>query len=233
MNHHQRQFFRSIAIFDSLSDDSLDEVMAGFHVRIFARNEFLFMEGDAPNGFYIVAAGQVRLYKTSPRGREFTIAIHRDRQFFDLAPLFDAKAHPVSAQALTNARVYATTFSHMREMMVTFSTLNRSLELQVVSLLRRMAFIASELAFTDVSARLARLLIISARNDGRRTPAGVMLGWGLSQSEIGHLLGAAREVVSRNLRNMERQGLVERTHNGILIRDWQGLSKVARASEKV
>ncbi len=225
---HQRQFFRSVAIFSRLSDEALDEVMRGFHVRMFSRDAFLFVEGDESVSFFIVAAGRVRLFKTSPRGREFTIAIRRARQFFDLPPVFDGKPHPVSAGALTNLRLYVSSLPHIQEMMARFPELHRALDVHLAEMLRGMADVASDLAFTDVSTRLARLILISARNDGRETPDGVSLEWGLSQSEIAHLLGTAREVVSRNLRSLEKAGWVERTHSGILIRDWGALEKMAR-----
>ena len=225
---HQRQFFRSVSIFSGLSDEALDEVISGFHVRVFSREAFLFVEGDASSAFYIVAAGRVRLFKTSPKGREFTIIIRRAREFFDLPMLFDDGPHPVSARALTNLRLYVSTLPHIQAMMARFPQINRSLERHLAGMLRHMAEVASDLAFTDVSTRLARLILISARNDGRETPRGVSLEWGLSQSEIAHLLGTAREVVSRNLRQLEREGLVERTHSGILIRDWHALEQMAR-----
>ncbi len=225
---HQRQFFRSISLFSRLSDEALDEVMTGFHVRLVSRDAFLFMEGEESTSFFIVAAGRARLFKTSSRGREFTITLRHARQFFDLPPVFDSRPHPVSASALTNLRLYVATLQHIQEMMARFPALNRMLEIHLADMLRRMADVASDLAFTDVSTRLARLILVSARNDGRETPDGVSLEWGLSQSEIAHLLGTAREVVSRNLRSLEKEGLVERTHSGILIRDWSALEQMAR-----
>jgi len=225
---HQRQFFRSVSIFSRLSDEALDEVMTGFHVRLISRDAFLFMEGEESTSFFIVAAGRVRLFKTSPRGREFTITLRHARQFFDLPPVFDGRPHPVSAIALTNLRLYVTTLQHNQAMMARFPALNRALELHLAEMLRRMADVASDLAFTDVSTRLARLILVSARNDGRETPDGISFEWGFSQSEIAHLLGTAREVVSRNLRNLEKEGLVERIHSGILIRDRRALERIAR-----
>lgn len=225
---HQRQFFRSVSIFSRLSDDSLAEVMAGFHMRLISRDAFLFMEGEESASFFIVAAGRVRLFKTSPKGREFTITLRHARQFFDLSPVFDGRPYSVSASALTNLRLYVTPLQHIQTMMARFPVLNRALEIQLAEMLRRMADVASDMAFTDVSTRLARLILVSARNDGRETPDGISVEWGLSQSEIAHLLGTAREVVSRNLRSLEKERLVERTHSGILIRDWRALERKAR-----
>ncbi len=230
MNLHQLRFFRSISIFAALPDDALQEVMAGFHARVFARNEMLFLEGEEASRFFIVAAGRVRLFKTSDQGREFTFFIPRARQVFDLPPLFDDKPHIVSASALSDARVYVAPLDHVQHMARRYPSLYRALTMQLSLATRRIARIASDLALTDVTTRLARLLLVSSDSEGQRTPDGILLALGLSQSEIAHLLGTAREVVSRAFRHLEKEGLVTRTRQGILIRDRGKLASIAHLS---
>ncbi len=231
MNPFQLRFFRSILLFAGLSDRALEEVAAGFHARVYARNALLFLEGDTPAAFYIVAAGRVRLFKTSEQGREFTFFIANARQTFDLPPIFDDQPHPVSAAALTDARVYLASRAFVQTMARRYPVLYQSLALELSRAARRLAAIAADLALTDVTTRLARLLIYSSQSEGVPTDEGVLLTLDLSQSEIAHLLGTAREVVSRAFRQMERQGLVERRRQGILIRNPDHLAKIARLQQ--
>ncbi len=228
-HRHRRRFFQSVLIFSRLDEAALDEVIAAFHVRVYPREGILFLEREEAARFYIVAAGQVRLFRTSSQGREFTLALARARHFFDIPPLFDNKPHVISAQALTTVRVYAIARDAMQQIMGRYASVERGLAYAMAQRLRRVADTASDLAFSDISTRLARLLVVSARNDGRPTPQGVVLEWELSQSEIAHLLGTAREVVSRHLKTLEKAGVVERTtRKGILIRDWQRLEEIAK-----
>ncbi len=226
-HHHRRRFFRSVPIFARLDEAAMDEVIAAFHVRVYPREGILFLEMEEAAHFYIVAAGQVRLFRTSRQGREFTLALARARHFFDIPPVFDNKPHVISAQALTTVRVYAIARDAFQQIISRYPSVERGLAYAMAQKLRRIADTASDLAFSDISTRLARLLVVSARHDGRPTPQGVVLEWGLSQSEIAHLLGTAREVVSRHLKMLERAGVVERSRKGILIRDWQRLEEIA------
>ena len=227
MNQHQITFFRSTPIFARLPDEALQEVIAGFHSHIYARHEILFFEGDEATNFFLISAGRVRLYKVSDQGREFTLFIVRSRQVFDLPAVFDSDPHAVSAAALSDARVYVTSLSHIQEMAQRYPPLYRTLARQLSAVTRRIADIASDLALTDVATRLARLLLVSSRSQGATTPEGILLTLDLSHSEIATLLGTAREVVSRTFRNLERDGFVKRTRHGILIRDPHKLAEIA------
>jgi len=232
MNQHQLNFFRSVPIFARLPDAALVEVTAGFHPRIYARNEFLFWEGEKADAFFIVAAGRVRLFKTSEQGREFTFFITNVRQAFDLPPIFDNQPHPLTASALSDTRVYVTPLAHIQEMARKHPPLFRALARQLALATRRIADTASDLALTDVTTRLARLLLVSSESEGQPTDDGILLTLELSQSEIAHLLGTAREVVSRAFRHLEQEGLVIRTRNGVLIREPEKLEEMAHRRNK-
>ena len=228
MNQHQLRFFRSVPVFTHLPDQALTEIAAGFFPRVYSRNEYLFWEGEEVTSFFVVAAGRIRVFKTSDMGREFTFFIANARRVFDLPPIFDGKPHPLSASALSDARVYQAPRSFVQEMAQRHPALYRALAQELSRATRNIAAIAADLALTDVTTRLARLLIYSSQSEGLPTDEGVFLTLELSQSEIAHLLGTAREVVSRSFRQLEREGLVERRRKGILIRNPDELSRVAR-----
>lgn len=228
MDQHRLAFFRSVTIFAHLSDGAIEEIMAGFHSHTYARGGILFLEEEPVTSFFLVAAGRVRLFKTSVQGREFTFFIAHPRQVFDLPPIFDSKPHPLSASALSDARVYLAPLSHIQRMVKRFPEFYLALARELSTATRRIARIASDLAFTNVSTRLARLLIVSSESEGYPIDEGMMLSWDLSQSEIAHLLGTAREVVSRALRQLEKEGIITRTRRGILISDQARLKKMAR-----
>lgn len=232
MNQHRFAFFHSVTIFAHLSVSAMREIMAGFRSHTYARGEILFLEEESATTFFVVAAGRVRLFKTSVQGREFTFSIAHPRQVFNLPPIFDNKPHPLSASALSDARVYLAPLSHIQSMANRFPEFYQALTRELSTVTRRIARIASDLALTNVSTRLARLLIVSSESEGYLIDEGVMLSWDLSQSEIAHLLGTAREVVSRALRQMEKEGIIIRTRRGILISDRERLKTMARMTSK-
>lgn len=66
-----------------------------------------------------------------------------------------------------------------------------------------------DLAFRDVAGRLARFLLVAARQ-GSKVPQGVQVTLDLSAGEIAQLLGATRQTVSSLLTRMEREAIIAR-----------------------
>ena len=106
MKHSDRiQIIKSSSIFSSLNDDELNE-LAGLAVdRSLISGEFVFWDGDAPEWFYIVAEGKVKVLKHSSLGKEFIIAFFGPGEMFGEVAVFENKPYPASAQAITKTKV--------------------------------------------------------------------------------------------------------------------------------
>jgi len=68
------QVLKRSSIFSALSDDELGELAALATEHSYGANEFIFWDGDAPEWFYVVADGNVKVLKHSSQGKEFIIA---------------------------------------------------------------------------------------------------------------------------------------------------------------
>ena len=63
------EILRCSFIFSSLNDDELGELANLAIERSFMLNEFIFWDGDAPEWFYVVAEGKVKILKYSSLGK--------------------------------------------------------------------------------------------------------------------------------------------------------------------
>jgi len=99
------QILRRSFIFSSLNDDELGELTDLSIERSFMPNEFIFWDGDAPEWFYIIAEGKVKVLKHSSLGREFVIAFFGPGEMFGEVAVFENKSYPASAQAVTETKV--------------------------------------------------------------------------------------------------------------------------------
>ena len=227
---HKLAFLRGVPLFANTSPEVLAEISTHFHIHTYASDTILFLEGEEPTAFYIVAAGRVRLYKVSLEGREQTLLMLRARDFFDVPPLLDHEPHPSSAAALTDVRLYVIGCEQMRDILRQHPEIAGNLLPYMAHRLRDLANLASDLAFTDVSTRLARLILLYAREEGEPTPHGVDLAWGLSHRQIAMIIGTAREVVTRSMRHFEQAGVLHRDHGHLVIDDWRSLQELAHES---
>lgn len=94
-----------VPLFQGLAPDEVARIAAGAREVDLARGEILFQRGDASDGFYIVAYGQIKLAFTSPGGAEKVVEIIAQGQSFGEAVMFMDKPYPVMAQALVDAQL--------------------------------------------------------------------------------------------------------------------------------
>ena len=106
MKHSDKaQIIKNASIFSSLNDDELSELAALSIEHSYMPNEFIFWDEDAPELFYIVAEGKVKVLKHSSSGREFIIAFFGPGEMFGEVAVFENKPYPASAQAVTETKV--------------------------------------------------------------------------------------------------------------------------------
>ncbi len=221
----QRQFLQTIDLFSALSPADMAQVVPLFHLHTFVPDTLLFQEGDDCQAFYIIAAGQVRLYETAVSGEEQTLFILRPRQYFDVIALVDDEPHPVTAAAVTDLRLYMTSRDTMLTLLHTYPAVADALLPHLSRMSRQLARLVSDLSFGTVANRLARFILLYAEEEGVRTPQGIRLSWGLSHREIAQFVGTAREVITRTLHKFETEGILDGRHGQLIIKDMDRLKQ--------
>jgi CRP-like cAMP-binding protein len=93
---------------------------------------------------------------------------------------------------------------------------------------RRFAGLVEDLAFRQVTERLARHIEAGAAASGRRVSPGTAVDLALTQEQLAARLGTVRELVSRALGQLERAGAIKRGRARIVIRDPGRLAEAAR-----
>ena len=78
-----------------------------------------------------------------------------------------------------------------------------------------------------VPIRLARVLCELARLDSKRTAAGIVIGYSLTQPELAAMVGASEPSVHRTLRQLRADGVVDTGYRRITIRDPAALDVIA------
>ena len=76
------ELLRSMDIFQDLPEDRLQEIAALLEEQRVPAGTTLFREGDVGDSMLIVTAGRVRISTRDSAGRELTLAIFGDGEFF-------------------------------------------------------------------------------------------------------------------------------------------------------
>jgi CRP/FNR family transcriptional regulator, anaerobic regulatory protein len=192
------------------------------------RGQFICMEGDACGELPLVLSGCARVYKAGETGRELTLyRIERGEScILTVSCIIGSRSFPAFAVAETDMEtllVPATTFrrwvlAHEAWGGYAFDLLARRLS-EVMETVE-------EVAFRRLDARVAAFLLIHA-NPQPAAEAVVVT----THEAVAMELGSSREVVSRVLKELEREGLVTLARSVIHIVDAGRLRQKAKAGD--
>ena len=208
---------RNNPYFDELPETVLKIIAEKTQLREYERGDMLFWEGDPCAGLHIIESGSVKLYRISPQGRQYIIAVLSDGATCNEVPAFDGGANPVNVEALETTRAWVVEANMLRELVKD----NPEFALKILGKfgqnLRQLVGKVSEMAFYQVTHRLARLITEMPIEEIRSH-------W--TQEQLAARLGTVREVVSRSLRELEKSGAIRmedrRIHiaDGDVLRQW-------------
>jgi len=201
---------RSNPYFDDLPEDVSKNVLPHMQLREYERGDVLFWEGDPCAGLHIIQSGSVKLYRLSPMGRQYIIAVMTEGATCNEVPAFDGGTNPVNVEALEPSQVWVIAPQILRELVL----FNPEFALKILDRfgqnLRRLVGKVSEMAFYQVTHRLARLISEMPEEESRPQ-------W--TQEQLAARLGTVREVVSRSLKELEKSGAIRVEDRRIHIED--------------
>lgn len=209
-----------------LDDEERGKVRQIVQIRRIKKNEILFFEGDPADGFYLLFEGRVRIYKSSPEGKEYTLHLIHAGQIFAEAAIFGGKGFPANCRALDDSLLGF--FPRDRFMRLLESSPRISLKMigGLAAFVREFNQMVEELSLKEVSARLAAYLL----REQRRQP-GSVVELEISKSELASRLGTISETLSRNFKKLRTMGCIEVAGRKITILDQNKLLLIAEGEK--
>lgn len=201
---------RTLPVFETLSHERLEEIAHYARLLQVARNTEVMHAGDATNDIYVVLTGTLKVQMSDQEGREVILSqLGHGDMFGEMGAIDD---HPRSATVVTTQPCDLVVIP--KEDFKRCLASNFDVALHIIrSLIKRLRDAdrkIESLALVDVFGRVARLLIdMSEECDGRR-----VVTKHITRQDIAKTVGASREMVSRVMRDLQVQGLIEETSDG-------------------
>lgn len=208
---------RRNSYFDDLPKSLLEQISRKMQLREFERGEVLFWEGDPCSGLHIIEQGSVKLYRLSPQGRQYIVRVLQEGDTCNEVPTFDGGLNPVNVEALETTRVWIIDPEMLLHLVQPHPQFAQKVLDNFARNLRNLVRMVSELAFYQVTNRLARL-IDETESEQRGGPT-----W--TQEQLAARLGTVREVVARSLKELERSGAIRMEERRIRVADREALQQ--------
>lgn len=187
---------------------SLDKFLEHCHKRHYpVKSTIIYVDGR-PDVLYFILDGSVTVLIEDDDGREIVLAYLNKGDFFGEMGLFDEQLKRSAwVRARTSCEVAEISYSKFRQVAQEHSDIVFAMASQMAARLRITSRKVSDLAFMDVSGRVARTLLdLCTQPDAMTHPDGMQIR--ITRQEIGKIVGCSREMVGRVLKSMEEQELI-------------------------
>ncbi|PIE66886.1 MAG: transcriptional regulator [Deltaproteobacteria bacterium] len=214
-------------LFKGLSESELDEISVIAIDRQYQRGQSIFMEGDQADGFYIVAAGRVKIFKTSLDGKEQILHIYGPGNPFGEVPVFSGSRFPANAQALVKSQVIFLPRTDFVRLIAEHPSLSMNMLGELSMRLRQFTMQIENLSLKEVPSRLASYLTVLAEEQEGTDE----ISLSISKGQLASLLGTIPETLSRIFAKMTAQKLIRVEGKKIHILDKSGLEDLVVAGK--
>lgn len=184
--------------------------------------QMLFTQGEPATRFYLVLAGQVRLFRLSPEGMEKVIEIVSPGQTFAEALMFlNAPRYPVCAAALSPAELIAIDARDFAEMLHASTDTCFVLLGALSQRLRALIGEIDDLTLHSATSRVARYLL------SRLPPDRCTLELDVRKGVLASRLSVKPETFSRVVKSLGQQGVIAVQGNHVTVLDRKALAEIA------
>jgi CRP-like cAMP-binding protein len=222
--------FRRVPIFADLSPAELQFLAERAVMRDYQPGALIFTEGETCTGLFVVDQGHVRIFKSSPGGREQVLSVEGPGSSVAELPVFDGGNYPASTAAVDHARLYFVSKQDFHSLCLVHPKVALKVLKVVGGRLRRLVGIIEELSFTTVRSRLISSLLRMAKS-GKKTADGVEIQLPASNQELAAQIGTVRELVSRNLSRLQAEKLIHMEGKTVIIPDMRRLQAELESAE--
>jgi CRP-like cAMP-binding protein len=222
---------KRVRLFADLSETELKFLAERAVPRHYAPGELIFSEGQACAGLYVVEGGQVRIFKSSPSGREQVLAVDGPGSSVAELPVFDGGNYPASAAAAGDATLLFISKQDFHSLCLVHPKVALKVLRVVGRRLRGLVGIIEELSFTTVRSRLISMLLRLAREQKQAGKGPLEITLPASNQELAARVGTVRELVSRNLSRLQAEGLIRMDGRQVTIPDAAALEAELEGGE--
>lgn len=213
------QVLEDCRFFAGVDDKGRERLIAMATWQRFAKGQMIFKQDDPCPGIFVVASGQVRIFKVGASGKEHVLHLVGPGQTFAEVASIGGFSCPAYAEALEPTECVLLPGPEFNRAVRE----DHELALQIIGGLagwvRQLVGLMEDIVLRDATSRVASFLLQAANE-----PDGAITLPGLKKHLASHL-NLTSETLSRSLRRLEEAGLIEQTGAGQLrVADREALS---------
>lgn len=224
----RKETLKDIPLFSELDIEQLRQITSISSLEKRRKNDILFLEQDEYRGFYIMLKGSVKIYKSSPEGKEVILHIIKPPYPFADVPLFEGGKYPANAQALEDSVILFIPKNEFMELILKNPLICLKISAGFAKRLRLMSRQMEDLTLKEVSNRLAKYIMDEVKRTGTEYLPEPFVKLTITKSTLASLLGTITETLSRTFKKMQNENIIRMDGKKIFVSNLSRLKDLAK-----
>ena len=218
-------YLKLIPLFSSLTDEELYAILGLSFTVKYPKKKIVFIENEEGDKLYIILKGSVKVSKISESGEEIILAIMHKGDFFGDMSLLDGKPSSATVISIEDSELMLINRNNFEKVIEKHPTIAFKLLKELNSRLRNADELIGNLAFMDVTGRIAGILLQLAEKHGQKTDDGILIKSRPTHQAIANMVGASRETVTRVFKQLEDKKYIMMSGKNVTICDKENIKR--------
>ncbi len=217
---------RHLMLFSGLPDSAFEDHLAPVDHFLFPAGATLFREGDEGGAIFSIRRGVAKFLSLTSDGSQRIVRLHGAGMSAGLELLEPGEAYRHTAVAVTEIDACRIPVSVVGKLEQDFPELCHQIRVRLQLQLDRADDWIVELGTGPAKKRIAHLMLMMINYSTEPNDEIALL----SGNDIGAIIGASPETVSRIMADMKRNGILRKKTNGLYLGDAQALEAMREES---
>jgi CRP/FNR family transcriptional regulator, nitrogen oxide reductase regulator len=225
----RRDIVTALPVFAGLSERDWDKITDLFSERQYQRDDYIFLEGEAPEALYVVRSGKVKVVRHSTDGKDVVLRVVGPGQLLGSVAVFDGGGYPGTAQAIEECTMLVISRNDCLTLVTRFPVFALTVINDMGIRLRSSAEQIRSLAVERVEQRIARTLLKLGQSAGVETPDGRVIEMPLTRQDVADMTGTTVETAIRVMSKFRRLEIIRTRRGKVVLVDLESLQEIAES----
>jgi CRP/FNR family transcriptional regulator len=223
----RRDILQAMPFFAGLSERDWEKVIDLFSERQYQKDDYIFLEGEAPEALYIIRTGKVKVLRHSTDGKDVVLRVGGVGHLLGTVAVFDGGGYPGTAQVIEECTALVIARNDCLTLVNRYPVFALAVISDLGSRLRSSAEQIRSLAVERVEQRIARVLLKLAETAGSDSPEGRVIEMPLTRQDVADMTGTTVETAIRVMSKFRRLELIKTRRGKVVLVELAALQEMA------
>jgi CRP-like cAMP-binding protein/CheY-like chemotaxis protein len=195
--------------------DALKDLAEGRNINHYRKKQIIYTEGNHPGRMFYVVSGKVKTFKSNDDGKELTVGLYSEGEFFGYIALLENGVYRESAEAMEDAEIALIPRDDFEQLINNNSDVSRKfIKMLAHNVVEREEQLLN-LAYNSLRKRVADALITLQRKYQKGNEEHFSIH--ISREDLANIAGTATESLIRTLSDFRGEKLIDIKDGNIIL----------------